>query len=169
VLFPLEYRADAQVLISSVSRYGVDPYTAIKSAERVGENVAQIMRTGDFYTKVRGVEGSGFDWSEFDRLSEREKRKKWEQSISPSIVYGTGVLSVSAFHGDANQALALSRAVLSTLETRSVDYVGGDVTIRVVNAPVVTPWPVRPNLFINAVLGFIFGSLLMGFLVVRRK
>jgi len=52
-LFPLEYRADASVLIISKSRYGVDPYTVVKSAERVGENIAQIISTDDFYDKVK--------------------------------------------------------------------------------------------------------------------
>ena len=50
-VMPLEYRADAQALIISQSRYGVDPYTAAKSAERVGENLIQVMKTDDFYQK----------------------------------------------------------------------------------------------------------------------
>lgn len=169
VLFPLEYRADAQVHIVPAARYGVDPYTVVRSAERVGENIAQLLGTSDFYTKVQTAPSSGFDWSYFEQLEERQKRKAWGRAIAPSIVYGTGILNVSTFHPDPNQALALSHAVLTTLETRAVDYVGGDVSIRVVNAPVVTPWPVRPNIFMNALLGFILGSLLMGFLVVRRK
>lgn len=169
IFFPLEYRADAQALIIPTARYGVDPYTVVKSAERVGENIAQIMGTSDFYNKVQSVSTGGFDWGYFEQLPERQKRKAWGRAVNPSIVYGTGVLNVSTFHPDATQALILSEAVLSTLETRVVDYVGGDVTIRVVNAPVITPWPVRPNIFINALLGFILGGLLMGFLVVRRK
>jgi len=52
MLFPLEYRADAEVFIISKSRYGVDPYTVVKSAERVGENIAQVMKTDDFLAKV---------------------------------------------------------------------------------------------------------------------
>ena len=52
IILPLQYRADAQVLIISKSRYGVDPYTVVKSAERVGENLTQIMKSNDFYNKV---------------------------------------------------------------------------------------------------------------------
>ena len=53
LIFPLQYRADAQVLIISQSRSGVDPYTVVRSAERVGENIAQVMKTNDFYQKVK--------------------------------------------------------------------------------------------------------------------
>jgi len=169
VLFPLEYRADAQVLIISSSRYGVDPYTVVKSAERVGENIAQIMKTGDFYNKVREQQGTQVDWNYFEGLTERKKRKAWDRAVSPSIIFGTGVLNVSTFHKDPVQAEQLDRAVVATLESRAVDYVGGDVTLKIVNQPIVTNWPVRPNIFINTLLGFLIGIFLMGFFSVRKK
>ena len=75
ILFPLEYRADAQVLIISQSRYGVDPYTVVKSAERVGENIAQVVKTNDFFKKVMAQEGFVIDKSRFQNISERNKRK----------------------------------------------------------------------------------------------
>lgn len=169
VLFPLEYRADAQVLIISSSRYGVDPYTVVKSAERVGENIAQIMKTSDFYNKVKEQQGTQVDWNYFESLAERKKRKAWDRAVSPSVIFGTGVLSVSTFHQDPVQAERLARAIVSTLERRAVEYVGGDVTLKIVNQPIVTNWPVRPNLVINTFLGFIIGIFLMGFLTVRKK
>src|SRR3989338_9187735 len=92
LLFPLKYRADAQVLIISKSRSGVDPYTIVKSAERVGENIAQIIRTTDFYTKVRTAEGYGINWDYFDALNERQRRRLWRRTIEPNVIYGSGVL-----------------------------------------------------------------------------
>ena len=85
-----------------------------------------------------------------------------------SVVYGTGVLNISAYSTDPKQAMALAGASSDTLVSKGWQYVGGDVTLQVVNHPVVTKWPVRPNLFINAVLGFVVG-LLLGALVVTRK
>ena len=52
VFFPPYYSAATQVLIISRDRYGVDPYTQSKAAERIGENLAQVMQTTDFISKV---------------------------------------------------------------------------------------------------------------------
>ena len=75
--FPLKYRADAQVLIIAKSRTGVDPYTIVKSAERIGENISQVVGTNDFYEKVRLQSSSNFDWSLFEKMTEKDKRKLW--------------------------------------------------------------------------------------------
>lgn len=166
--FPLQYRADAQVLIISQSRYGVDPYTVVKSAERVGENIIQVMRTNDFYRKVREQVGHDIDWKRFDNLDERNRRKLWNKTIAPSVVYGTGVLNVSAYHTDKVQAERLAGAAVDALAAKGWEYVGGDVTIKVVNEPVVTKWPVRPNIALNALLGFILGVLGASFIIVRK-
>ena len=161
MLFPLQYRADAQVLIISKSRYGVDPYTVVKSAERVGENISQVAKTNDFFEKVMSQPGYSIDQGTFANLSERNKRKKWQKTVNTSVVYGTGVLNISAYHKNQTQAKQLAGAVASTLVSKGWEYIGGDVTIKVVNDAVVTKWPVKPNLAVNAILGFIVGVLVM--------
>jgi capsular polysaccharide biosynthesis protein len=168
LFFPLEYRADADVLIIAKSRTGVDPYTIVKSAERVGDSLVQIVHTDDFYAKVIEEALDRVDVREFDTLSARKKRKEWQRVVKPSVVYGTGVLKVSAFHRDPAKASDLASAVIDTLAKYGWEYVGGDVSIRVVNAPVVTDYPVRPNLLLNTIAGFFAGVLLMVLLSVRR-
>ncbi len=166
--FPLKYRSDAQVLIISKSRFGVDPYTVVKSAERVGENIIQIMQTSDFYQKVREQNGHDINWSSFDSLGERDRRKLWNKTISPSVVYGTGVLNVSAYHRDKSQAQKIAGASIDALVAKGWEYVGGDVTIKIVNEPIVTKWPVRPNILLNIILGFIVGIFGMGILTLKK-
>ncbi|MBT4121319.1 MAG: hypothetical protein HOA57_03660 [Candidatus Magasanikbacteria bacterium] len=166
--FPLKYRADAQVLIISKSRYGVDPYTVVKSAERVGENISQVVKTNDFYQKVMLQTSYSLDMAEFEKLTERKKRKLWQETVNTSVVYGTGVLNINVYHKDQKQAKQLAGAVASALVTRGWEYVGGDVTIKVVNDAVVTKWPVKPNLVVNAILGFLLGVLVMVGLTIKK-
>lgn len=166
--FPLKYRADAQVLIISKSRYGVDPYTVVKSAERVGENISQVVGTNDFFEKVMMQTNYNLDMSKFEKLTERKKRKLWQETVNTSVVYGTGVLNINVYHTDQNQAKQLAGAVASALVTRGWEYVGGDVTIKIVNDAVVTKWPVKPNLVINSILGFIVGVLVMAGLSLKK-
>ncbi len=169
LLFPLQYRADAQVFIISKSRYGVDPYTVVKSAERVGENISHVLKTDDFFQKITTHEGYVLNLDKFQGVPERTKRKRWQKTIDSSVVFGTGVLNVSAYHEDPNQAKAFAGAAVDTLVAKGWEYVGGDVTMKVVNKPVVSKLPVRPNVVVNAILGFIVGVLLMGAIVLRRK
>lgn len=169
LLFPMEYRADAQVFIISQSRYGVDPYTVVKSAERIGENITQVMKTNDFYQKVIAQPGYQLDTTRFQNVPERIKRERWEKTISGSVVFGTGVLNVSAYHRNPEQAQAFAGAAVDTLVERGKEYVGGDVTMKVVNYPVVTRFPARPNIVVNTVLGFIVGVVFMSVIVLRKK
>ncbi|MBU2542481.1 hypothetical protein KJ785_02905 [Patescibacteria group bacterium] len=168
MLFPLKYRADAQVLIISKSRYGVDPYTVVKSAERVGENISQIVKTNDFYEKVMSQPGYNLDKSSFDRLPEKKKRKFWQKTVNTSVVYGTGVLNVNVYHKDKEQAKLLASAVANTLVTKGWEYVGGDVAMKVVNDAVVSNYPVKPNLILNAILGFLVGAFVMAGMTLNK-
>jgi len=167
--FPLEYRADAQVLIISKTRTGVDPYTTVKSAERVGENIAAVMQTTDFYDKVRSQAGYSINWERFTNTTERKRRKLWSKTIAPSVSYGTGVLNVSAYAPDKSEAAQIAGAATRALVEQGWEYVGGDVAIKIINNPVVTRWPARPNLVVNALVGFIIGVVLMGLGVIARK
>src|SRR3989339_970919 len=131
-VMPLEYRADAQALIISQSRYGVDPYTAAKSAERGGENLIQVMKTNDFYQKVITQSNRQLDLSKFDELSERAKRKLWQKTLDTSVVYGSSVLNVGIYNTNKEQAKEWAGAVVDTLSSKGWEYVGGDVIIKTV-------------------------------------
>src|SRR3989339_1530008 len=88
-LLPKKYSADSQVLIISRDRTGVDPYTQAKSTERIGENLAQVMKTGDFYKKVMDSTSYSFDRAKWTKLDDRAQRKKWNKDVLSSVVYGT--------------------------------------------------------------------------------
>lgn len=165
---PVQYRADGQVYILSLSRYGLDPYTVAKSAEKIGDNLSQVIKTNDFYDKVMANPNYRLDQSYFQGVSERVKRKRWQSTVGGSVVFGTGVLNISAYHKNPDQAVAYAGALIDTLITKGSEYVGDDVSMKVVNQPVVSSLPVRPNFLMNAVVGFAVGFVLRALFVVRR-
>lgn len=169
MLFPQEYRADAQVLVISKTRYGVDPYTVVKSAERVGENLVAVMRTTDFFDKTMAQSNFAVDKTPFVDVSERIKRKRWIKSVEASVLYGTGVLNISAYHTDGDKAKELSGAVASALIAHGWEYVGGDITLKLVNPPVVSRFPVRPNTLTNGLMGLFVGMIIMSLAIVWRR
>lgn len=167
IAMPLEYRADAQVLLITQARFGTDPYTAARSSERIGENLAQVMTTNDFYEKV--IAGRDLDLSRYTNVPERTKRKRWQKAVNAGVSYGTGVLNISAYDRKPEAAITLAQAVVDTLVANGYEYIGGGVTIRMVNAPVATRFPARPNIPVNTAAGFVVGVVVMSFLVLRKR
>lgn len=169
LFLPVEYRADAQILLVSKTRYGVDPYTAVKSAERVGENLARIVNTDLFFSDVLTQEGFSLDTTKFQGLTKRQQRKKWEDTIEARVIFGTGILDVSAYHTSKEQAVNYANAAMQSMIDKGWEYVGGDVSLQVVNQPVVSPFPARPAFLLNLVVGFFIGTFMMILLVLFRK
>ena len=89
--------------------------------------------------------------------------------VDASAVYGTGVLNISVYNKNQEQAKEWAGAVADTLVGSGWEYVGSDIGMKVVNTPVVTNWPVRPNFIVNLILGFVVGALAMAVAAVKRS
>ncbi len=169
LFFPTYYSAVSQVLIISRNRDGVDPYTQAKSAERIGGDLAQVMLTTDFYSKVMDNTTVAFDRDRFKNLSERNQRKQWQRDVKPEVVYSTSLMRVTVYSRTPDDAANFARAVSQTLTSRGWEYVGGDVALKEVDSPLVSRFPARPNYVFNVVLGFCIGVFLSGIWVMKYK
>lgn len=168
IFLPFEYSARVQVLIIPGARLGIDPYTEIKSAERIGENFSQIIYTSTFFEKVMNS-GYAIDTKLF-AVPERKKRKKWAHTISTQVIRGTGMLSITAFHTNKAQAAEIAKAVGTVLTTQGKEYAGSYLDLKVVDTVIISEYPVRPNFLMNALLGFVLGVLVgAGYLVLRPQ
>lgn len=169
LLFPKYFSAESQVLIISRDRSGVDPYTQAKAAERTGENLASVMQTSDFYDKVMETADAKFDKAGWTALTERARRKAWAKNVRAEMLYGTSLLKITAYAPTKDSALAFSDAVVKTIAARGWEYVGGDVTIKIVSAPYASNWPARPNLAVNGMAGFILGMIFSAWWAVKYR
>jgi len=163
------YSATTQVLIISRDRSGVDPYTQVKSAERIGENLAQVMRTTDFMAKVMASGAATFDKTRWEGLSDRKLRKQWQRDVVGSMSYGSSLLNIEVYSRSQDDAKNLSAAVTETISSRGWEYVGGDIAIKIVNDPLISRFPARPDYPTNAGVGFVLGALLSSWWVVAYK
>lgn len=165
--FPLKYSATTRLLIIPKASLGVDPYTAVKSAERVNENLAQIIHTTSFFERVtRG--NFNLDLTPFN-VSEIQKRKTWQKMVAPQVLRGTALLAVTVFHSDKEQAKNWAGAIAYVLQTQGFEYTGGNVDIKIVDAPILSRFPVQPNFIVNGLLGLIFGAILGAGWVVGKR
>ncbi len=158
---PRQYSAVSQVLIISRDQAGVDPYTQAKAAERVGENLAGVMGTTDFFSKViQSPDVISFMnnsplWKQ--ESDDRSRRIKWGDDVKGRMIYGTSIMQITVYAETRESAVVLSNAVTKTVVSQGWEYVGGDVTIKAVNNPLVSRFPSRPNLPLNMGVGFLAG------------
>lgn len=89
-------------------------------------------------------------------------QKKWEKTIVASVTRGSGIMTIKAYHTNPEEAEALASAVAHVYVTDGWRYATGDISVQVIDDPVNSRYPVRPNILVNAFsglfLGFIAGS-----------
>ncbi|MFA6423809.1 MAG: Wzz/FepE/Etk N-terminal domain-containing protein [Candidatus Magasanikbacteria bacterium] len=168
LLFPWQYSAQSQVLIISRDRSGVDPYTQSKAAERIGENLAQVMQTDDFKNKVLASPTASFDKTRWTSLTDRKQKKQWQKDVAGQMVYGTSLMNITVY-STKEDVLPLATTITETLTTAGWEYVGGDVAIKTVNQPIVSAWITRPNILFNGLLGFLAGVVLSCVWVIKYR
>lgn len=154
----LQYRAQTQVFVLPTATAGSDPFTLVKTAERIGDNLSHVVNTSSFFERVIERTNGTFSKSDFGK-NDRVARKVWSRSISVTPVVGTGFVQVAAFDGNKRNAAILASAVAGVLAERGGEFVPGDVTIKEVDAVVLSRFPVRPNVPLNMIFGFLIGVL----------
>lgn len=153
----LDYSSTTQILITQ-ELGAVDAYTASRSAERIADDLANVVYTSTFFDKVM-ASGYTIDTKQFS-TDAIKRRTQWKNAISASVSRSSGLLSITAYNQDVTQAQELAQAVAYILTTQGWTYTsGGNITVQVVDEPLNSRYPVRPNLLINGISGIVLGLL----------
>ena len=166
---PLRYASTARLLILQNIGTQVDAYTASRSEERIAENLSTIIYTSTFFDQVME---SGFDIDEdvfpFDDV---RRRRVWRKTVSATVSRGSGLLSISAYHQDIKQAEQIVRAVAFVLTNRVGEFTsGGNVQVRLIDAPLNSRWPVKPNVLANMLSGFFLAGFVgIGYVLLQSE
>jgi len=156
---PLKYSCSTRFLVIQKSAADLDVYSAIRSAERISGNLGQVIHTTSFFQKVLATPYN-IDKNIFSN-DEIKKRKQWNKMIKTRVYRETGMLEVIVYHQNPEEAVQFSKAVAYVLTTQSSEYFGSsDIEIKVVDNPLLSRYPVKPNILINAFMGLVIGFLL---------
>jgi len=157
-LFPLEYSATTRLLVVQRQLTQSDPYTAIRASEQIADSLGKIIYTTSFFDKVVASKYA-IDKSIFSN-DEIKRRKQWRKMIATRVERGSGILVVTAYHKDPQQAIQIARAVATVETLDGPAYLGGGyLQVRLVDDPIQSRYPVRPNVPVNALTGFIIGAI----------
>ncbi len=158
---PLKYGATSELLIVQQYSGGTDPYSISRSNQYLSSMLASVVTSQSFYGEVMN---SGFSIDqEYFNTDARIQMKTWEKTVEAKSIGDSGMIEISVFHPDRYQAQQIARAINSTLRLKNGQYrgSGSDLTIKVLNEPIVSVWPVKPNIPLNMILAIVFGLLLV--------
>lgn len=153
---PLKYSVSSRLLISQ-NLSGSDPYTVSKSNQYLSNLFAQVIHSSSFFTLVSST-GFNIDKSYFGE-NYKQQMKTWGKTIEARSVGDTGIIEISVYHANTYQAQQIALAANQVLINQSSNYQkgGNDVTITVIDQPLTSSYPVKPNVIINSIIALILG------------
>lgn len=156
---PLEYSSTTKILITPKVE-GLDPYAASRSAEAAAEQLTTMLSTSSIYSAVFNA-GYHVDRSYFpDDIIKFQK--KWNETVTASVTRGSGIMTIRAYHTDVQEAETLATAVAYVFVTDGWRYATGDISVQIIDDPVNSRYPSRPNIPVNALSGLFLGLVAGG-------
>lgn len=157
LLKPFEYSAAMKFLVWQKGLSYLDPLAQARATERTSKSLGALIKTQVFMEEVLN---SGFLIDLDLPYDEAKKRKIWENKIETQVDQDTGILKVTVYDTHPHQAQILAQAIGEILTKKiSYFYPGEELTIKMVEEPLTSKYPTRPNLVLNLGGALVFGVL----------
>lgn len=159
-LQPLKYSAESQLLVVPDYQQTSDPYQISRTNEYLSSLLAQVTYSSSFFKATVKPEYQ-IDTTYFGDTA-KKRMTNWRNTIKVKPINDSGAISVKVYHPDKQQAEKLVRAINYNLITKNNYYhgLGDKVTLKVIDEPLVSGWPAKPNLPLNFGLAIILGILI---------
>ncbi len=156
---PFKYGSSLTLLTVHSFSENTDPYVASKSNEYLSSLLAQIVYSSSFFESVMNS-GYNIDKDYFSG-SDKKKMKKWSQTVSAKSISDSGMISINVYHTDRSQSEEIARAVAYTLQTNHTSYhgFGKSVDIKIIDKPITSTFPVKPDILLNLGVALAFGLI----------
>jgi capsular polysaccharide biosynthesis protein len=157
VIQPLRYSTESKLLIVQEYPRGTDPYVISKSNQTLSNVLAEVVSSNTFFHEVMNS-GFGIDKGYF-KSEPKKQVEEWRRTVSARTFGDAGILVVNIYHTDRQQSEQIAMAVNQTMKAKHGLFHGNpeNVNIKVIDQPLSSDWPVRPNIFMNLIAGFSFG------------
>ncbi|MBU1890626.1 hypothetical protein KJ782_04030 [Patescibacteria group bacterium] len=164
---PFEYRSSFSLLVIEKNK-NLDAYAAAKSAERLSLSLGEIVYTTSFYDKV--ISSGNLPSSVTFPEDEQARRKLWRDKIETRVSPDVGMVKISVYDVDKDRSKDLANSLAIVLSEQGTEYVGGgnSITLKIVDYPITSKNPTRPNIVLNIVAGLIIGLVIsIGYYVTQ--
>lgn len=155
---PLKYQAKSRLLILQPNT-GNDAYLTARSNEYIGGLISEVVYSGSFLDSLKNSNYI-FDRNYFGG-SYKDSIKKWRKTISTKNSGDTGVINIEVFHTDPEEAKKISQAVNELIISGQSPYRfnSEQIKISIIDQPITSSFPVKPNLPLTFVLSIVFGLM----------
>jgi hypothetical protein len=120
--------------------------------------LGQIIYTTSFYDKV--IQSKYLPAAVSFPSDEQQRRSEWKRRIDTRVMPDIGQMKISVYDRSRDNATDLANALAMVLSEQGTEYLGGSdgVTLKVVDYPLTSKRPDRPNIPLNVVAGFLLGG-----------
>ncbi|NQU99589.1 MAG: hypothetical protein HQ538_02525, partial [Parcubacteria group bacterium] len=160
-----EYKSEVKLLVIQNQGQRLDAYTAARSAQTVGEVISKMVYTSSFFDRVIT---SNFEIDDDFGVDVEDRKEKWKDRVQTRLIDETGSVQIEVYHINRKQAEQIAFGIAYVMINYGENYHGGgsQIEIKMVDLPITSEKPVRPNILNNTVAGFGLGMLLSIVIVV---
>jgi capsular polysaccharide biosynthesis protein len=164
VIHPFEYSSTTRVLIIHKINPNLDAYTAARAAEKLTQNLSTIIYSSSFLDTLNTSYNINLP------KDERQRRQAWKNKIAVTVEPSTSILEIRAYDKNREDAPKLAYLVANTLITQGKEYHGGgqDVVIKLLDKPLTSRFPTRPNIVFNLLSSLVLGLIFAYFVALRK-
>ncbi|MFH1823067.1 MAG: hypothetical protein ABH830_05200 [Patescibacteria group bacterium] len=158
---PIQFGAESKLLIVQNFPQGTDPYAIARSNEQLSNVLANVVSSNSFYNDVMNS-GYNIDQAYFSQNNNKVKEmNKWRQTVSAKALNDSGIITVNVYHTDKGQLEQISKAVNYIMQTKHKSYhgAGDNVVVKVIDKPIISIYPVKPNIMLNLILAMLLGLI----------
>jgi len=154
---PLKYSSNLRLLVVQNSSGASDSYTTTRTNEYISEILSKVAYSTSFFNQTM-ASGLNIDVNYFGS-NPKKISKTWAKTIDVRPVNNTGIIAVAAYHPNRDQAEKIARSVGNVLITQNSTYhgLGDKISVKLLDEPMTSRYPVKPNLILNAILSLILG------------
>lgn len=165
LLQDFKYGTRSKLLVIQEGAGRVDPFSVSRSVEYLSDLFTKVVYSNSFFDAVINSDFN-IDKNYFGQSFDK-KMKNWRKTVSAKRLEDSGIITISVYHKDSYQASQIALAINHVLMTDHQTYhgLGSSVKINVIDQPIVSPYPVKPNLIYSIII-IIAISLFFGLMYI---
>jgi capsular polysaccharide biosynthesis protein len=159
---PLKYSSDSRLLVVQNFPEETDPYAISKANEYLTSVLSKVISSNLFYEDIMD---SGFliNRTYFSKNDNAKKEmKKWRKTVYAKPLSDSGIIDIKVYHEDKGQLKQIANAINFILKSKHNLYhgAGNNITIKIIDRPIISTWPTKPNILLNIFIAFVFALIL---------
>ncbi|MFZ2310480.1 MAG: hypothetical protein WAW11_02965 [Patescibacteria group bacterium] len=156
LLQPLKYRSKTRLLIAQ-SNMTTDAYAIARSNQYIGGLISEVVYSGAFLDSLESSDAV-FDRNYFNGTY-KQNIKKWKKTVFARSGGDSGIIDIEIYHPDPSEAKKISLAVNELIISGKGPYqfANNQVKITTIDQPIISSFPVKPNIPLNLLASIIFG------------